>query len=616
MDLEPTTDPGPTVSYPRVFVLRVLFSCRFVAPVLVALLLVVQVLLTNNFALAQNPAPSRTAFSQVDKEFPQVADAIASKDPSALQRALGKLPPDAQQRLLTVLHAQRIKPQSSSLGVPSGEPTSNPTGTGLLENPGGGARGAAGGGAIANFSELMSLIESTISPDVWLNAGGTATMSPFRQGVRITTDGVIERISTLKQSGAPKLRAVLDELAQSEPIAVELDELGDWQKPSGLRWISLRTLDEQLHAQIELGARSPIAAELLGGLCRIDYLAWDARSNDWLVGGPAGNLAASRQGDLLHRELRLPPVLLEDLLTVSHHVLNARGEFGCSIDPDPQRLIAAYQMANDKASTRLLARDPETWSNQWKKKLGFQKANIVGISQDSPTGYALLIADAHMKRLAFGLETSVEGLANYWLESERLGFTKEQSMVRWWFSMSQSGIAFDPDAQIYHFQGSNVAVLSETQMMKADGTRQASSFPDRAADAFAKKFTSQFDALQKAYPLYGRLRHIFDLAVVMEIVRSQASKTQTLDFRVLGKEAYVPHLEFAPTQIDSIVATRNRSDGSTSAIVSGGVSIDPKSVLSKLRLDSELKNRVSLETSPGESLEPKSPWSIEESFWK
>jgi len=42
-----------------------------------------------------------------------------------------------------------------------------------------------GGASMANFSELMQLIETTISPDVWLNAGGTATMSPFRQNLSL-----------------------------------------------------------------------------------------------------------------------------------------------------------------------------------------------------------------------------------------------------------------------------------------------------------------------------------------------------------------------------------------------------------------------------------------------
>ena len=225
-----------------------------------------------------------------DDAYPQIARALRVGNRTDLRSELGKLSEQDKQRVLTVLHSQRLKS--------SGEQSSpNPS---LPENPST-PMGGAGGGAIANFSELMNLIETTISPDVWLNAGGNATMSPFRQGVRITTDGVIERIATVKQNGAPKLRAIPSELAKEEPIAVPLDDLGDWQKPSELRWVSLKTLDRQLHAQVEQSAASNIAAELLGGLCRIDYLAWDSKNEDWLIGGPAGNLAASRQGELLHR---------------------------------------------------------------------------------------------------------------------------------------------------------------------------------------------------------------------------------------------------------------------------------------------------------------------------
>ena len=82
-------------------------------PRFLALLLVPLLLLATDVLLAQSPETSRVSFSQVDLEFPQVADAIASKDPSALKNALDKLPSNAQQRLLTVLHAERILPRSA-----------------------------------------------------------------------------------------------------------------------------------------------------------------------------------------------------------------------------------------------------------------------------------------------------------------------------------------------------------------------------------------------------------------------------------------------------------------------------------------------------------------------
>ncbi len=43
-----------------------------------------------------------------------------------------------------------------------------------------GTSNSMGGAALANFNELMRLIESTITPDVWANGGGSSTMMPFR----------------------------------------------------------------------------------------------------------------------------------------------------------------------------------------------------------------------------------------------------------------------------------------------------------------------------------------------------------------------------------------------------------------------------------------------------
>lgn len=478
---------------------------------------------------------------------------------------------------------------------------------------GGSNPGGAGGASLANFSELMQLIETTISPDQWLNAGGTATMNPFRQGVRIDPSGVIQRIENAPNQGPPKLRDPnIDRKVLANP-SIGLEALGSWQQPTALRWISLHQLDRDLKRHLEEGQSASIAAELLSGLCRIDYVTWDESTGEWLIGGPAGDIAANPQGVLLHRSLRLPPILLEDLLTVSAHVLQQRGELGCSIDPVQERLVAAYAMANQSSSTRMLRRDPEGWADAWKAKLGKQKATIVGIPEDSPTGFALILADAHMKRLAFGLEPSIDGLNNYWIESDKVGGKQAQSMVRWWFSMANHGIPFDPERHLYRFEKSNVEVLSETQMMNQQGQRVVANAPDAAADAYARNFTRRFDELQRAFPEYGRLRHVFDLAVAFEIIRSQIQAGLGEPFQILGTNHVVPRLDVAPKEIDSIVATRRRSDGSISAIVSGGVSIDLRTTPKRLRQHRELANDVDWHASPGDS---KDQDALESTFWR
>lgn len=601
---------------------------RFVLPHTCVLLLFASCLNSSAFPQTATEPPQQNFAAA----FPELSKAIEAKDQSGIRGAFSQLSVQDRQRVLTALHSSRLylnnPDNNNSLSSRSTDDPNLPR----------------GGASLANFSELMQLIETTVSPDVWLNAGGTATMSPFRQGVRINPEGIIERLeassiligdsktgsSNLKNiaTSKPKLRFPGDDSAEATAPSILLTELGQWQSPTPLRWVSLRKLDRELAQQVAQGKSGSIAAELLGGLCRIDYVMIDQERGDCWIGGPAGNLAASRRGDLLHRDLMLPPVLLEDLLVVAAHVLNAQGEFGCSIDPDPNRLVVAYQMANNKSSLRLLQRDPERWVEEWKQKLGPQNANIVGIPQNSPTGFALIVADAHMKRLAFGLEPSVAEVANYWRESDKLGSVQQQSMVRWWFALSNHPIEHDPANHLYRFSKSNVRVLSETQWINASGQRLVSASPDAAADAFAKNFTSHFDKLQKAVPSYGRLRHIFDLAVAMEILRHESDKELFQPFEVLGTPKYAPRLAVAPKSIDSVVATRNRIDGGMSAIVSGGVSIEPNLVTKKLQIHSKLADRLVLpntsdspspaSTSPA-STSAGSPYAkptFETPFWK
>jgi hypothetical protein len=362
----------------------------------------------------------------------------------------------------------------------------------------------------------------------------------------------------------------------------------------------LHALDEQLASCRENKTSANIAMELLGGLCRIDYVAFDSSCGEWLIGGPAGNISAIPNGDLLHSELRLPPILLEDLLTIAPHVLGRKGELGCSIDPVPERLTAAYKMAQSSVSLRDLRSDPEYWAEQWKTKLGRQRAVVVGIPEDSPTGYALLIADAHMKRIALGLEPAVDGLRNYWLEADSVSQIHRGPMVRWWFTLSESRIPWDPERRIAHLAESNIRVLSQSQMFDPDGERVASNKTDWAADAFARGFTAKFSSLQRAYPVYGRLRHIFDLAVAMEIVRAQLQAGHGKPFQCLHQFEIQRHLPIAPREIDSIVSTRRSSDGSVSAIISGGVSIAPQSTADRIRRTSKSFDDLIIAGSPGE----------------
>ena len=516
------------------------------------------------FAFAGDPiAPDSSSLERI-------RNAVSAGDSSSAIEAIRALPTDQRMGWLSELH------QSNS-----------------GQNPNGGA-------SMADYTSLIGLIESVIDAE-WQSSGGTAAMLPYRQGVRIDPNGLIERLEPSKDALA-SLKTLRDLKKDSSPKKVALDELGDWQQSTPLRWVSLHQLDQQVAERVRgtSAKRASIAMELLGGLYRIDYLAYDKESKEWYLGGPAGNLVVNPSRELLNPETGLPPVLLEDLLGIAPHVLNNKGELGCTIDPDPQRLSAAHEMSKTTSAMRGIQKQPERWSEQWRKTLGRQHAKVVGLHQDSPTGYAMLLADVHMKRLGLGLETCPTQLKTYWQEKESLASlnsASDSSMVRWWFSLTDHKIPVDPERKIYHFASSNVQVLSEGQMMNAKGERVSASSPDLAADAFAKKFSLHFDRLQRDYPVYGRLRHIADLSVALEIVRNEIQQGHGKPFQAIDNPEVQPKLPVAPTEVDSIAATHRMPNGSMSVMISGGVAIHPTGLLRRVKVDKSETNKVSLESS-------------------
>ena len=457
-----------------------------------------------------------------------------------------------------------------------------------------------GGGSIADYTELMGLIENVIDGE-WAVNGGTSTMVPYRQGVRIDPRGLIERYDP-SNSAIPSIKFPRNQEKSEKKVNVSLTELGEWQQASSLRWISLHQLDRQISERIRdpKGLRANISMELLGGLYRIDYVAFDKDAQEWFLGGPAGNLVRNASGDLLNAESGLPPVLLEDLLGIAPHVLRNNGEFGCSIDPDPKRLTEAYEMARSSSFVRMMQRQPERFAEQWRQKLGRQHAKVIGLQQDSPTGYALLIADAHMKRLGLGLEACPTQMKSYWQEKDilaSLNNSTDAGLVRWWFSLTDYKIPMDPDRKIYHFASSNIQVLSEAQMMNVVGDRVAANSPDLAADNFAKKFTRNFDRLQRDYPIYGRLRHIFDLAIALEIVRHEIKNGNGKPFLSIDNPDVQPRLPVSPSEMESVAATHRTPSGAMSVMISGGVAIHTSRLSHRFVVDKSQTNKVAIESS-------------------
>ena len=426
--------------------------------------------------------------------------------------------------------------------------------------------GQPGGGSLADFTELMNLIQTVVKGS-WVIDGGEDQIQPYVNGVWIDPNGKLLREKRSTQV-APK--------ASSEAATLyAIPQLGTLQTNEELRWVSLNDLEKRLEEKRSKSQMSSAAMELLGGLTRIDFVARDPNTHEWFLGGPAGDLVLDRKGNLVGRGTGLPPVLLEDLLSVAPMVLNGRGTLGCSIDPVPERLKAVGEMVVSPIAKKSLTQHAAKWCDRLSETLGDQQATIFGLPDDSPTGIALLIADEHMKRVGLGLENGPGTLRSYWEEAEKRGTIQASGLIRWWFALRDDiRIGVNDSESVFSMDSSTVRVMSQRQWMDQTGARHEANDQDHAADAFAMGFTENFADLQKMYPAYGRLRHIFDLCVAMRLIRDEALAGRIVKLSLLRDKSIQPHAAEPLKWIPSIAAWRKTSSGRVAAIVSGGVAID------------------------------------------
>ncbi len=518
----------------------------------------------------------------------QARNAIERNDLPALQAALADLPMNDRLGYLDSLIELRMRDRNDRMGHSAGAigqqqfpreggfqragfGTSSTSGVSSSENSlgtnggdtTGPPSGAQGGVSRADFTELIELIQNTIAGR-WEEQ--TDTIEPFPSGVWIDASGAI------KYTTSSSIRKRLRDPLESSPILVP--GLGAFQEWSEMRWVSLHALDRELENRIGTDRPTSVSMELLGGLSRIDAVAFDEATREWFIGGPAGGLALSPQGELTCPNTKLPPVLLEDLLCLAPHVLDNRGVVGCSIDPVTQNLGEAIHFINAPESQKQLARDPKGWTTKLLNIIGPQEVQILGLPGESPTGTAMLIADHHLKRLGLGLEKGPAGLYDYFVEATNLGSVPAQGLIRWWFTINPGIIETDADRTMFVLPSDPVQLLSEQQWSDQRGNRRASGQQDLAADRFAANFTKRFDQVAEMYPIYGRLRHIFSLAIALEIVRRESDGKDSPPFRILNAPEFAPSLPQSPKSIDPVSTTRVLPDRRVVAIVSGGVKLD------------------------------------------
>ena len=430
-----------------------------------------------------------------------------------------------------------------------------------------------GGGVQADFDPLIDLITSTIEPDSWQDVGGPGSVSGFQGGVRVDSLGLLKRIPA-------RTDAALESVRHS---AGKIVSTTNPRKSVALRKISLNRLERELQLRQAAGLPPDETMKLLAGLQRIKYVLVYPETGDIVIAGPAGDWKQDQEGRWVDTVKEQPVVQLDDLVVAFRNAFGKEGKFGCSINPTKPGLAAAQQV-NDRWAKKggiKSASQREDFLEEIRAGLGQQDIVVYGIDPKTRAARVLVEADYRMKLVGMGLEEGTLGVTSYLkaIDPKRDDLAN-LSVLRWWFTLNYDSLSATKERDGFELKGPGVKVLSENEMLTEQGDRVHTGKSSNANSEFAASFTRQFEILAAKYPIYAELRNVFDLSLVAAVVRSQ-ELPEKVNWHLthFGPDGtYEPELDFAPTKVDSVINHRIIDGKHLVAGVSGGVTVDARSL--------------------------------------
>lgn len=422
----------------------------------------------------------------------------------------------------------------------------------------------AGGAATADFASLMNLIQNTITPDNWQANGGTSNMLPYPSGVWVDPRGKLQRID---RSGHSMRDSHIDPAASSED---------SWHLVSRLRTLSLKKIDQAVadvigHAPADRMKYLQPELIQLAGLNRITHVWVDLEHQDVILAGPA---------DVSHCGF-----FLEDLAVVCGLINHQTAALGCTIEPSQQELLKTQQFVSNRQATAMLARSPRDFTHRMRQMIGEHEVQVFGMPAQCGTAIALVAADEHMKQLAFGEVRLPKSVANYFDFLDGQPVTPQQSLIRWWFAFSDEPITANQEGTLFRLPDDSVQVLSQQQFVTLVG-RQPTGKNDKAADDFAEELSRRLSEIRQMDLNYSRLCCVFEVALALQLALESIQQVDYQDWfpNLYGLGKAKQHSVREPKQVDGLATWhRLKSNRTIVAVVSGGVSIDPKQTADRQR---------------------------------
>lgn len=461
-------------------------------------------------------ASANAQTSDDDQRLVQMAQqqAIAGSIDDAFKTAVAILDDDQRQTTLGQLSILR---QVSSL--PDG------SGTQAIRQKAE-SNGAGGGLTEADFDSLIELITGSLSPESWLDTGsGLGTIQPFPSGIYVDARGTLRKskLSTSTRAASAELPDLVRPDSAKTKLATQFDLQTDVgraaraMKSSPMRIVSLNRLERQAQLLTATGKPLTDAMKNLAGLTEIQFVAYLPESNDVVIAGPGGSWKEDERGRSICNKTGKPTLQLDDLVVCLQNAIHADGKFGCAIVPRQQNLAATKRFL---ASSKLRGK---AWRTELKNVSGQQDIEVFGIQPTTHTAYVLVEADCHMKLIGMGLEPSIAQVPSYLdrVQLDTNGSPPPLDVARWWFTPDYDRVQRNESSDLFAFSGAGVKVLSETEFIDEQGKRIHSGDSVGPTKTFAEDFTGHFEKLADKYPIYQKLKNVFDLAMAANLIHDR-----------------------------------------------------------------------------------------------
>ncbi|MCC9642281.1 DUF1598 domain-containing protein [Rhodopirellula sp. JC740] len=455
--------------------------------------------------------------------------------------------------------------------------------------------GAAGGQSLADFSQLMQLIQTTVEPESWEALGGVGTMAPYPAGIVVSPAGLLSehQPATDKESKdvdwQQQANSLLLDATRSRPDSIRWNA-DDWKSPCKVRCVSVRRWMQALAAAPQPTTTDATnntnidALTMAGGLSKISLVL--ITEDDILLAGTVGGFEKV-DGWWIDRKSGLPPVNLT-ALAVGLFAARNQQPFGCTIDPTTEGLQRAAAVGQQIVSGAIAT---GTAAESLAEALGRQDIRVFGTHANHEVAWLLIEADRHMKRLALGETDMPDGVKNYLeiVRSTAANSPPSDLLLRLWFTDQPLHVRHEKmnSDHVWQLAGTPLRLSGENELALLSGQR-GNRVLDPSTEAFVNHFNQQWQTIRTKYPLYGALESVYQATAVAQLWSLHASDTATpSDHETLQRAL----LHFAskrstqlatPTEVESIAVMhryRQRNKMHQLVMASGGVSIQPADLL-------------------------------------